>query len=417
MVESQGKIDCVTGFSLKKLLLIAVVLFPLISCGSAQEEAGWINSSDGQLRRMAEAILVDVIESSGLEILEQIQVDYRTPEEMSDYVRFKLEQDLPKSKESHVAESYRLLGLFPEDLNLRQTLSSLYEEQVIGFYNPDDKTLYLQEEVPIGNLESLLAHEMVHALQDQHFDLNALTDGALNNDQSAAVMAAIEGHATLAMLDLMSKNNRSAGLDIEDVLEFGKSIVNGFESAEIEGGLLGTVPLVIRETMIFPYIEGARFVQVMRDKDGIKSVPFEAKLPKSTQQVMHFDGSDIEEMIVPRSIEITPSDNWIKLYENTLGELEVSLFLEELTGRKSSAEGWRGDRFVLLEGIEDNRTLVWVSFWDTVEDRNEFYETVESHIELLGEEVRISSMSIDGFAGLSINIGPEADVEVILETN
>ena len=52
MVESQGKIDCVTGFSLKKLLLIAVVLFPLISCGSAQEEAGWINSSDGQLRRM-----------------------------------------------------------------------------------------------------------------------------------------------------------------------------------------------------------------------------------------------------------------------------------------------------------------------------------------------------------------------------
>jgi hypothetical protein len=91
------------------------------------------------------------------------------------------------------------------------------------------------------------------------------------------------------------------------------------------------------------------------------------------------------------------------------------LFLEELTGRKSSAEGWRGDRFVLLEGIKDNRSLVWVSFWDTVEDRNEFSEIVESHIELLGEAVKISSMSIDGFAGLKINIGPEANVEVILE--
>ena len=417
MVEFQGKIDYPTGLSLKKLLLSAVVLFPLISCGSTKQEEGWINSSDSQLRRMAEALLVDVIESSGLEILEQIQVDYRTPEEMSDYVKFKLEQDLTKSKESHVTESYRLLGLFPEDLNLRQTLSSLYEEQVIGFYNPDDKTLYLQEEVPLSNLESLLAHEMVHALQDQHFDLNFLTDGALNNDQSAAVMAAIEGHATLAMLDIVSRNNGSAALDIEDVLEFGESIVNGFESTENGSGLLGTVPLVLRETMIFPYIEGARFVQMMRDKNGIKSVPFESKLPKSTQQVMHFDGSDIEEMIVPRSIEITPSDNWIKLYENTLGELEASLFLEELTGRKSSAEGWRGDRFVLLEGIKDNRSLVWVSFWDTVEDRNEFSEIVESHIELLGEAVKISSMSIDGFAGLKINIGPEANVEVILERN
>ena len=417
MEEFQGKIDCTLRVTLKELLACWVFLPFLFSCELPAKDTGWINSSDRQLQRLAERVLPDVIESSGLEILEQIHVDYRTAEEMSDYIRSRLEKDLPKSKEGYVVESYQLFGLFPVGLDLRQTLAKLYEEQVIGFYAPKDKTLYLQEGVPLQNVESLLVHEMVHALQDQHFNLDDMTEAAQNNDQLAAVMAAIEGHATVAMLEFLSKKNDGNTLEIEDVMEFGESILRAFESPDMEKEELESVPLVLRETMLFPYIEGARFAQLMREKTGTQSVPFESKLPKSTKQVLHFDGRDIEGMGVPTSIEIKPNHDWNKLYQDTLGELEVSFFLENLTGRKSPIEGWRGDSFALLEGTKGSRTLVWFSLWNSVEDRDNFSRIVGFHMESMEGNVRLASVTIEGMPGLEMQIGPEAKVEVSLERN
>ena len=142
---------------------------------------------------MADKVLEDVTEFSGLEVLDQIQIDYRTKEEISKYVQSRLERDLPESVEQYIIESYSLLGLFPKNLDLRQTLANLYGEQVIGFYDPEDRALYLQEEVPLENLGSLLVHEMVHALQDQHFDLTSLMGSSLNNDERTAVLTGYRG--------------------------------------------------------------------------------------------------------------------------------------------------------------------------------------------------------------------------------
>ena len=93
----------------------------------------------------------------------------------------------------------------------------------------------------------------------------------------------------------------------------------------------------------------------------------------------------------------------------------MGICLENLIGRKVSSEGWKGDRYALLEGVEGIRTLVWFSIWDTVQNRDGFSEIVESHLESLPKDGRLSPMNIDGIPGVRIEIGPETNVEVILE--
>ncbi len=414
MVEFRETTNFLIVARSKSKVAILLILLSLFCC-SPQQGQRRVSSSDRQLQRMADKVLDDVSEFSGLEILDQIRVDYRTKEEISKYVQSRLERDLPESQEQYIQESYGLLGLFPRNLDLRQTLSKLYGEQVIGFYDPEDRALYLQEGVPLEDLGSLLVHEMVHALQDQHFDLTSLMGSELNNDERTAVLAAIEGHATLVMLEVLSEGSGNGSVDLKDVSDFGESIVSVFESTNLETERSDSIPLVLREGMLFPYIYGSRFVKILRARDGAKSVPFGSNLPKSTKQILHFGELSFDKIDAPVTIRIQPDDKWIKLYEDTLGELEVDIFLENLIGRKVSPEGWKGDRHALLEDVEGSRTLVWFSIWDTVQNRDGFSEIVESHLESLPKDGRLSSMNIDGIPGVKIEIGPEANVEVILE--
>ena len=388
---------------------LLLLLGPLVSCNS-QHEPTWITSSDDNLRRMSENLLEDVVRFSGLKVLERIHLDYLTEEEISEHVRSRLETSLPQDKESFITESYGLLGLLPMNLDLRETLSDLYGGQVIGFYDPDDKALYLQEKVSLESLESLLVHELVHALQDQHFDLNALTGEALNNDAKAAAMAAIEGHATLVMLEFLSEGTGDSTLDMEDVSDFGIEISESIKDGQ-DG--LDEAPLLLKETMFFPYIHGSQFVKAMRDQYGVTSVPFGSNLPKSTEEVLHFGEQTTEEMGTPLVVRIKPDDKWTKLYEDTLGELEVSVLLGNVTGQKTSAKGWKGDRFALLEKGDGGRTLVWFSVWDNTEDRDRVVGILASHSK--AGYLELSRMNLDGFPAVRVDIGPEAKVEVKVE--
>jgi hypothetical protein len=416
MVGSQETINRRIAVWPTNMIAIIPILFSLVSC-SPQQDQEWVVSSDRKLQRMAQEVLEDVTKFSGLEILEQIHLDYLTAEEISEYVQSRIENSLSESEEQHIVESYTLLGLFPMNLNLRQTLSTLYGEQVIGFYDPKDKALYLQEDVPLKNLKSLLVHEMVHALQDQHFDLESLAAPELSNDEQTAMMAAIEGHATLVMLETLSEGSGNGSLNLKDVSEFGESIANIFESTYEDGIGIDSVPLVLRESMFFPYIHGSQFVKKMRIRYGINSVPFGSRFPRSTAEILHYGEPSFDGNGPPVTIRIQPDSKWIKLYENTLGELEVGVFLENLSGERVVSEGWKGDRFALLEGVGGSKTLVWFSVWDTIEDRNLFSGIVKSHLELLPGDIRLSSLNIDGIPGLKIDIGSETNAEITLEKN
>ena len=99
--------------------------------------------------------------------------------------------------------TYAALGLIPDTLDLRALMMEVYKEQIIGYYDPKAEELYVVEGVPRGEVRPVLAHELVHALQDQYADLEALIAPERGNDRQTAAQAALEGHATLVMFALM----------------------------------------------------------------------------------------------------------------------------------------------------------------------------------------------------------------------
>jgi len=91
-----------------------------------------------------------------------------------------------------------ILGLIPADTDLFELYLNLFTEQVLGLYDPETDQLYvIADRGEFGPLEeSTLAHEYVHALQQQHFDIQSLGESAeVDLDASVALSALVEGDA------------------------------------------------------------------------------------------------------------------------------------------------------------------------------------------------------------------------------
>ncbi|MCG6957307.1 MAG: hypothetical protein LJF04_15060, partial [Gemmatimonadetes bacterium] len=177
---------------------------------AAQASDALVRSSDPHLAELAAAMLPDLARRSGLELKEPVRIEKRTRAELERYLEHKLDEELPEADARAKVESYALLGLVPDTLNLRAVLLSLYTEQVAGFYEPDSTALFVMDDQPESQLQGVLIHELVHAVQDQTVDLSALTDPDRGNDRATAAQAAIEGQATLVMLEYMTEQMRGS---------------------------------------------------------------------------------------------------------------------------------------------------------------------------------------------------------------
>src|SRR5437870_966461 len=72
-----------------------------------------------------------------------------------------------------------------------------------GYYSTKDKALYLYDDIKGNYQRGVLIHEMVHALQDQHFGLARLHATSYGSDAEMALAALIEGDATYTMIKLL----------------------------------------------------------------------------------------------------------------------------------------------------------------------------------------------------------------------
>ena len=143
-------------------------LIVLTACGpNAREVADdLVTSSDPRLVELASALLPDLAEYSGLELRGPVRLERKSRDQLVDYLKIKLDEELPEDEAKSRVDAYSLLGLVPVDLDLRAVLMSLYTEQIAGFYEPDSTALFVMDDQPEELLEGLLVHELVHAIQD-----------------------------------------------------------------------------------------------------------------------------------------------------------------------------------------------------------------------------------------------------------
>ena len=77
----------------------------------------------------------------GLSPTKEVIPLFMTREELSDSLVEELDEDIEDILKAQ--DVYKILGLIPQNADLRQLLLDLYTEQVAGFYDSETEELYL----------------------------------------------------------------------------------------------------------------------------------------------------------------------------------------------------------------------------------------------------------------------------------
>jgi len=290
------------------------------------------------------------------------------------------------------------LGLAPADFQYRPLLIKVLTEQVAGYYDPKSRQFYLADWIDLDGQKPIMAHELTHALQDQHFDLRRFEHWPKgDSDAELAAHALIEGDATLLMMLYVANNPMRA-------LAFLKSL-GGMEISSAE---LDKAPRALRETLLFPYQSGYEWTRDLYKQGGWDQVSKAFNdLPQSTEQILHPEKyfaherpvkvslPDIAQVLSAAaseirgqrsefsrrsrsSLQLPVSSLWKRLDSDVEGEwgfyLLLDQFLKSPSESRRAAAGWGGDRYEVYEGPKGEVMFVSLSAWDTENDAREFFE-------------------------------------------
>jgi len=354
------------------------LLLPLLlasACSYAIVRNGEINE------RKAQAIERGLAKIRGLEFLKPVPMEVKSTEELRQYLQAELERQYSPQEIHGLQRVYERLGLLPTGVDLGEALLKLYTAQIAGFYDPHAGKLFL---VPSGvpspgwtvNLvqfmlrrdlvnEMLLAHELTHALQDQHFGLLAAADDETNDDRALTLHAVLEGDATLAGFAYVF-----GGLPEKSLLD----LVDRLGAVPQEmAAALPDIPPVLRDSLVFQYSAGSRFVALAYLRGGWHAVDAVlAHPPSSTEQILwpekYYGKRDTPNDVRLDGLDEYRNDKqWRLVEENTLGALSARILLEAFLDHARAnhvASGWDGDRFIAFERDDASLHLYWMSIWD-----------------------------------------------------
>ena len=300
--------------------------------------------------------------ATGMKFKTPPRVEARDKAQVRDFLLKKFDEATPAQELAGEEAAYKLLGLLPDSLDLRKFFLAVLTEQVIGYYDPAAKVLYVVKGADEKTVSITITHELVHALQDQYVNLDSIQKATSDNDRLSAAQAVIEGQAQFEQLSIMAGGSSNIALRVGGRDRIREMIRENQSAMPV----FATAPMVIQESLLFPYLAGADFVQRFKEKKG-KSNPL-VNLPRSTEQILHTDayfGTPGDE---PSVITLPAPRGATKMYENDMGEFGARLFLyqhvkdEQAAAR--SAVGWDADRYVVLKSAA-GRGIVWAIVWDS----------------------------------------------------
>jgi hypothetical protein len=390
------------------ILLIAVSLIAvsIVPGGAAQPAPQQPAATTAAARNAAliaatQEVLKETSEVRQLAILRPVQSSTQSRPEIERAVMKNLDEEVSPA-DMHAAEvTLKKLGLAPPDFQYRALMIRLLTEQVAGYYEPKTRQFYLADWIDIDGQKPIMAHELTHALQDQHFNLRRFDHWPKgDSDAELAAHALIEGDATMAMAMYVASNPFRA-------LSFLKSM--GAMSIATEE--LDKAPRSVRESLLFPYQEGMNFTRALYKQGGWADVSKAfTTLPQSTEQILHPDKYFAREapvkVTVPDITNLLNSEGkrseirsqrsvagfqaaattWKRLASDVNGEwgfyLMLDEFLKSAAESRRAAAGWAGDRTAVYESSKGEVLYISLSTWDTENDAREFFDGYVKRTEL-----------------------------------
>ena len=346
----------------------------------------------------ADEVLQQVSQITGLRLLTPVKKTLRSRDEIRAYVLREMDDEKNPTERYAEARSAEAFGLIPKGFALDDFMVDLLTEQIAGLYDPKAREFYIADWIPIDDQRMVMAHELTHALQDQHFQIEVWVKAARpNDDAELARESVLEGSAMAAMIDFLLKGT---GHSVEDLPAIDPSLFAGDMSKSPK---LQEAPQFLKDGMIFPYFGGLTFSTAILKSTGWNglSAVF-AKPPISTQQIIHpalYKSGKTPAAVAIPSFQKLLGPDWTKMDENVMGEFGWMEILKQFLGEKIAkplAAAWDGDRYALYEQKQTKRlVLVARLHLDSEEHAAQFFgqysEALEKKHDARENESRLSN--------------------------
>jgi hypothetical protein len=360
--------------------------------GKQKTDAHMTPEQESQLFALVDELIKFSSEETGLPIKSQVKRQITSRAAVESYLKGKTEEDENARRMQRGEIVLKKFGLLDRDFDLKPFLLSLLKEQIEAYYDFKTKTVFMLDWVSIEEQKPVLAHELTHALQDQHSDLKKWndqtpqdvslnssgdTDHLVKDEMDTAREAVVEGQATAVMMDYVLKPMGKSLVKDPELMDMVKErMVNSQDSP-----VLARAPLLLSESLLFPYREGLSFEQDVWMDQG-QAAAFTGTLdhpPTSSWEI--FNPREYEKRHVP-SIPLLPNihplvDTLYKPYDiGQIGQLDVHILTELFGGEQAAAnltpawDGglyWAGQRRNAKTKVEQASTnsiaLLYLSVW------------------------------------------------------
>jgi hypothetical protein len=298
----------------------------------------------------------------GLTYDRPVNIEPITSKEMDRRLRDYFDAYYPKRFYARRSDAWATIGAIPHDVGILDALDTYQQGQVLGYYNSQNEELVYTGDATLDRVEHfVLAHELTHAIDDQHFDLDRLDDMVVHCDDEIfqAALGVVEGSAN----------------------HFATQVLLRFPAAAPgsgpSGGSAGTVPPLITELQAYPYTAGQGFVDALADQGGPAAVNRALRtFPTTTEQILHpakFPGDVAKPVDVP-DFAPTLGPGWRDHDVMVVGEVWLKVLLHlrlDEAAATTAAAGWGGGIYRAWSDGKDI-AVIMSTVWDTPADAKEF---------------------------------------------
>ncbi|MGB7758543.1 MAG: hypothetical protein WBL61_01870 [Bryobacteraceae bacterium] len=358
--------------------------------------------SQAQCRQVPE-ISRQLAEITGLPLRRPVPCGVIDKQQVKAILKQRIKED--NSPEDIRAEELTLkkFGLIPPDFDLAASTVDLLTEQDAAFYDYHKRKLFLTGAAGGESQDTVLAHELAHALADQNFNLaRYIRQARESDDGSTARLSVMEGQATWLMSEYAAGRLGKTLLGNPTLAE---SMARMIDSGSGQYPVFEKAPLYMQRSLLFPYIEGMAFQNAVLERDhqsGFAEVFTDA--PVSTSQILHPE---------KYFAKVKPTDpalpdphlprGYKGLVSGSLGELEHGILLEQYAGKPQAQEiapHWRGCRFELRENKKAARVvLLYAVEWDDEASAARYFALYRRVLEKKWKHLTVDAETADRIAG------------------
>jgi hypothetical protein len=315
--------------------------------------------TEAELNAIVDDIKAFVEQERGLEFVEPVAVELADDTEFVD----RLTEGMSSQSDyfSDVEVLYKALGLVDPDSTFAEDVEEMVGAGVVGFYDPESKELVVRATEITPFTRTVIAHELTHALDDQHFGLNRPEYEEASDESSFGFSALVEGNAMYVEEKYFSEELTDEEQDAS---------IHEEMSASVSGGI-PDVSFALLELMGAPYLYGPKLISAIRDDGGQERLDAAFSAPPNTsEQVV-----DPDKFIAGEGrAEVThPAADGEAVFESVLGQLFIEVTLEETVSSRvaeEASEGWGGD-WAAAWRDGDTSCMRMVMVGDTPEDSDE----------------------------------------------